>query len=74
MIHFSGGLFGGVLYDRQYSGPDDPGTHRDLDLVPHLHIVGGAGHFAVDRDMLGITQLVGDGAAFDEPGDFQIFV
>ena len=74
LIHFSRGLFGSVFDDRQDFGPDDTGAHRDLDLVPHLHVVGGAGHFAVDRDMFRVTEFIGNGAAFDEPGDFQIFV
>ena len=52
MIHFSGGFLGGVLDDSQDFGADDAGAHRDLDLIPHLHVVGGAGHFAVDADTL----------------------
>ena len=74
LIHFPCRLLGGVFDDRQDFGADDTGTHRDLNLVPHLHIVGSAGDFAVDRAMLRVAQLVRDGAAFDEPGDFQIFV
>lgn len=40
-------------------------SHRYLDTVTQLYLVGGAGGFSVHQNASGIASLVGDGAAFD---------
>jgi len=46
----------------------------DLDPVANLYIIAGLHHFAVYADAAVVAGFVGNGAALDEPGDFQILV
>ena len=46
----------------------------DLNNIPYLDLVGGAGGFAIYYYAFGITGLIGHGPPFDDPGNFQIFI
>ena len=51
-----------------------PGSHRDLKLISHFHLVAGLYHSAVDTDTTIVASLIGNGAPLDQTGDLQVLV
>ena len=74
LIQRRGGVFLHRLLNCKNLYTDGSLTEGDRDLVADLHIIGSFCDFAVDGDASAITCLIGDGTAFDESGDLQIFI
>lgn len=66
--------FGRKILDAQNAHLQGPLTKCNRDNVTFLDIIRCLGGSAVDRYVLGIACLVGNGAAFDDTGNLQKFV
>ena len=74
LVHGASVILADIVGHHQHFHRNGAGAHGDLQLVANLHIIAGFHHTAVDADAAMVAGFIGNGAAFDQPGDLQILI